>query len=200
MSELIFRWVEDGGYLGIFLLMLLETVFPPIPSEVIMSLAGVVAARSELSLFGVIAAGTAGAMLGNVLWYWGAQAMGVARLRPLIERYGRWLTIDWAEIERAEDLFDRRGGVIVCIGRMLPNVRSLISIPAGLLRMRFLPFFLWSTAGSAVWTTALALAGWFLGRRIDQIELIMGPLSLAVMIGAVGWYVWRLATWRPARK
>ena len=120
MSELIFRWVEDGGYLGIFLLMLLETVFPPIPSEVIMSLAGVVAARSELSLFGVIAAGTSGAMLGNILWYWGARAMGVGRLRPLIERYGRWLTVDWAEVERAQALFDRQGGIIVCIGRMLP--------------------------------------------------------------------------------
>ena len=200
MSELIFKWVEDGGYLGVFLLMLLETVFPPIPSEVIMPLAGVVAARAEMSLPGVIAAGTAGAMVGNIIWYWVAQAMGLDRFRPLIERYGRWLTIDWAEIERAHRLFDRHGGTLVFVGRMLPTVRSLVSIPAGLLKMRFLPFVLWSTVGSAIWTAALALSGWVLGHEFDKIETILGPLSLVVIAGAGGWYLWRLATWKPAKR
>lgn len=200
MSELIFKWVEDGGYLGVFALMLLETIFPPIPSEVIMPLAGVVAARAEMSLVGVIAAGTAGAMVGNIVWYWLAQALGLERFRPLIERYGRWLTMDWAEIERAHKLFDKHGGGLVFIGRMLPTVRSLISIPAGLLKMRFVPFVLWSTLGSAIWTGGLALAGWILGREFEKIETVLGPLSLAVIAGVVGWYFWRLATWRPATK
>lgn len=200
MSELVFKWVEDGGYLGVFALMLLETIFPPIPSEVIMPLAGVVAARAELSLVGVIAAGTAGAMVGNIIWYWIAHALGLDRFRPLIERYGRWLTIDWAEIERAHKLFDKHGGGLVFIGRMLPTVRSLISIPAGLLKMRFVPFVLWSTLGSAIWTGGLALAGWILGREFEKVETVLGPLSLAVIVGVVGWYLWRLATWRPATK
>jgi membrane protein DedA with SNARE-associated domain len=199
MTELIFKWIEDGGYLGVFALMLLETVFPPIPSEVIMPLAGVVAARGHLSLPWVIVAGTAGAMVGNIIWYGAAKALGLARFRPLIDRYGRWLTLDWAEIERAHRLFDKRGGSLVFIGRMLPTVRSLVSIPAGLLKMRFVPFVLWSTLGSAIWTAGLALAGWVLGHEFAHIETVLGPLSLAVIIAMAGWYVWRLATWRPSR-
>jgi membrane protein DedA with SNARE-associated domain len=199
VTDFIFKWIEQGGYFGVFALMLLETVFPPIPSEVIMPLAGVVAARGSLSLPWVIVAGTAGAMVGNMIWYAAAKALGLDRFRPLIERYGRWLTLDWAEIERAHRLFDKHGGSLVFVGRMLPTVRSLVSIPAGLLRMRFVPFVLWSTLGSAIWTTGLALAGWVLGTEFAHIETVLGPLSLAVILGLAGWYVWRLATWRPSK-
>ncbi len=198
MAEFIFRWIEDGGYLGIFALMLLETMFPPIPSEVIMPLAGVVATRGQLALPWVIVSGTAGAMVGNIIWYGAAKALGLDRFRPLIERYGRWLTLDWAEIERAHRLFDKHGGSLVFIGRMLPTVRSLVSIPAGLLKMRFVPFVLWSTVGSTVWTAALALAGWTLGNQFKHVETVLGPLSLAVIVVLGGWYLWRLATWRPS--
>ena len=198
MAEFIFKWIEDGGYLGVFALMLLETVFPPVPSEVIMSLAGVVAARGHLSLPWVIAAGTAGAMVGNIIWYVAAKALGLERFRPLINRYGRWLTLDWAEIERAHRLFDRHGATVIFIARMLPTVRSLVSIPAGLLKMRFLPFVLWSTLGSGLWTGGLALAGWVLGSQFDHVETVLGPLSLAVIVGLAGWYLWRLATWKPS--
>ncbi len=198
MTDFIFRWIENGGYLGVFALMLLETIFPPIPSEVIMPLAGVVASRGAMSLPLVIVAGTAGAMVGNIIWYAAAKAIGVDRFRPLIERFGRWLTLDWAEIERAHRLFDRHGGSLVFVGRMLPTVRSLVSIPAGLLKMRFLPFVLWSTLGSLIWTAALATAGWVLGQQFDRIESVIGPLSIAVIVGVVGWYFWRLATWRPS--
>jgi membrane protein DedA with SNARE-associated domain len=199
VTDFIFKWIESGGYFGVFALMLLETVFPPIPSEVIMPLAGVVAARGHLSLPWVIVAGTAGAMVGNIIWYAAAKALGLDRFRPLIDRYGRWLTLDWAEIERAHRLFDKHGGSLVFVGRMLPTVRSLVSIPAGLLRMRFVPFVLWSTLGSAVWTAGLATAGWVLGTELDHVETVLGPLSIAVIVGLVGWYFWRLATWRPSR-
>jgi membrane protein DedA with SNARE-associated domain len=198
MTDWIFRLIEGGGYLGVALLMFLETVFPPIPSEVIMPLAGVVSARGHLSLPLVILAGTAGAMAGNMVWYWAAHALGLQRLRPLIERHGRWLTLDWPEIERAERLFDKHGGTLVFIGRMLPTVRSLVSIPAGLLRMRFVPFVLWSTLGSALWTAGLALAGWVLGHEFAHVETILGPLSLAVIAAIIGWYLWRVLTWHPS--
>ncbi len=199
MAEFIFRWIEDGGYFGIFGLMLLETMFPPLPSEVIIPLAGVVATRGHLALPWVIVAGTAGAMVGNIIWYAAAQALGLERFRPLIDRYGRWLTLDWAEIERAQRLFDRHGGSLVFIGRMLPTVRSLVSIPAGLLKMRFVPFVLWSTVGSAIWTAALALAGWVLGSQFEHVETVLGPLSLAVIVVLGGWYAWRLSTWKPSK-
>ncbi len=198
MTEFVFKLVEDGGYWGVALLMLLETVFPPIPSEVIMPLAGVVASRGALSLPLVIAAGTAGAMVGNIVWYVAAKLLGLDRFRPYIEKYGRWLTLDWAEIERAHGLFDRHGGAIVFVARMLPTVRSLVSIPAGLLKMNFVPFLLWSTMGSAIWTTGLAVAGYVLGQQFDHIETVLGPLLLAVIGGIVLWYLYRVVTWRPA--
>ena len=197
MTEFVFKLVEDGGYWGVALLMLLETIFPPIPSEVIMPLAGVVASRGHLSLPFVVAAGTAGAMLGNIIWYVAAKLLGLERFRPYIEKYGRWLTLDWAEIERAHRLFDKHGGAIVFIARMLPTVRSLVSIPAGLLKMKFVPFLLWSTLGSLIWTAGLAIAGWVLGQQFDHIETVLGPLSIAVIAAIVLWYVYRVITWRP---
>lgn len=197
MSDWIIRLIDQTGYLGVAFLMFLETVFPPIPSELIMPVAGVAAARGKMDILGVIASGTAGAMLGNYFWYLAARVIGIERFKPLIERWGRYLTLDWAEIQRAEKLFGRQGWAIVFFGRMLPTLRSLISIPAGLLHMRLSTFVIWSTIGTAGWTTLLALAGWALGRRFGQIETVIGPISTAVIVVIILGYLWRLWTWRP---
>lgn len=196
MADFVIDWINRGGYLGVFLLMFLETVFPPIPSEVIMPLAGLSAARGAMSLPGVVAAGTGGAMFGNFFWYLLARVIGLARFRPFIERYGRWLTLDWPDVEKAERLFGRFGGVVVGVGRMLPTIRSVVSIPAGLLQMRLKTFLLWSTLGTAAWSAGLAIAGYVLGTQFDQIERLLGPLSLAVIASIVAIYVWRQLTWR----
>ena len=132
MEDWIIQLVDWAGYWGVALLMLLETVFPPIPSEVIMTVAGVSAARGNMTLTGTIAAGTAGAMLGNWLWFWLAIKFGEARLHRFIDKHSRWLTLDWAEVDRGETLFRKYGSTIVLVARMLPTLRSLISIPAGL--------------------------------------------------------------------
>jgi membrane protein DedA with SNARE-associated domain len=198
MSDWIIRLIDQSGYLGIGFLMFLETVFPPIPSEIIMPVAGLAAAREKLNIFGVIASGTAGAMLGNYFWYLAARVVGIERFRPFIQRFGRWLTLDWAEIERAEKLFGRRGWAIVFFGRMLPTLRSLISIPAGLLHMRLSTFVIWSTIGTTMWTALLATSGYMLGRRFGQIETVIGPLSTAVIVVIAMGYVWRLMRWKPA--
>jgi len=123
MNDWIIRLIEQSGYLGVGFLMFLETVFPPIPSEVIMSVAGLAAAKGGLHIGAVITAGTTGAMIGNLFWYLLARAIGVERFKPLIIRWGRFLTLDWAEIERAEKLFGTRGWAIVMFGRMLPTLR-----------------------------------------------------------------------------
>lgn len=198
MSDWIINLIEQAGYAGVALLMLAETVFPPIPSEVIMSIAGMHAGQGKMSLPLVILFGTAGAMLGNYFWYVVARWIGIERLKPLIERFGRWLTLDWPEIERARQLFGRYGAVIVGVGRMLPTLRSLVSIPAGLLNMKQSTFFFWSTLGTAGWTTLLAVGGWYLGKNFANVEEILGPISLAVIAVIVITYVWRLVTWRPA--
>lgn len=198
MSEWIIRLIDDTGYLGVGFLMFLETVFPPIPSEVIMPVAGLAAARGKMDIFGVIASGTAGAMLGNYFWYLVARVIGIDRFKPLIENYGRWLTFDWAEIVKAEKLFGRQGWAIVFFGRMLPTLRSLISIPAGLLHMRLSTFVIWSTIGTAGWTALLGLSGWALGQKFGAVETVVGPLSTAVLIVIALGYVWRLIRWKRA--
>lgn len=196
MGDWTIRLIDQTGYVGIFLLMFLETVFPPIPSEVIMTVAGSRTVDGPLTLWGVIASGTAGAMLGNLFWYALARVIGMMRFRPFIDRYGRWLTMDWGDVEKAESLFGRFGGAIVSLGRMLPTIRSVISIPAGLLNMRLKSFLLWSTLGTMVWTAVLATAGWGLGMAFDDVEKILGPLSMAIIALIVVAYVWRQLTWR----
>jgi membrane protein DedA with SNARE-associated domain len=196
MGDWTIRLIEETRYVGIFLLMFLETIFPPIPSEVIMPIAGVQAAQGKLSLWAVIASGSAGAMLGNLFWYALARVIGLRRFRPFIERYGRWLTMDWDDVEKAERMFGRFGGLIVSLGRMLPTIRSVISIPAGLLSMRLKSFFIWSTLGTIVWTAVVGSAGWGLGKAFRDIEKVLGPLSTAIIVLIVVAYIWRQLTWR----
>ena len=197
MSDWIVRLIEQSGYLGIGFLMFLETVFPPIPSEVIMPVAGVAAAQGKLSLGYVIAAGTAGAMLGNLFWYLAARALGIIRLRPFIDRWGRWLTLSWPEVERAERWFRTKGTAFVMLGRLVPTVRSLVSIPAGLLKMRFSRFFVASTIGTALWTAVLAIAGEKLGERYTDINRTLGPVSTAILIALMLIYAYRVWNHRP---
>ena len=196
MNDWVVRLIEQSGYLGVGFLMFLETVFPPIPSELIMSVAGVAAGQGKLDYWAVVAAGTGGAMLGNIFWYLAARALGVHRLRPLIRRYGRWLTVTWPEVQRAERWFRVNGTFFVFMGRMLPTVRSLVSVPAGLLKMRFKSFLVASTIGTAGWTAMLAWAGFKLGQNFQEIDLWIGPASNAILIVLGVGYLWRLWTHR----
>ena len=194
MSDWVVRLIEQSGYLGVAFLMFLETVFPPIPSEVIMPVAGVAAAKGKLNFTLSVAAGTAGAMLGNIVWYLAARALGHDRLRPIVKRHGKWLTLDWKDVERAHRWFDAHGIAFVFLGRLVPTVRSLVSIPAGLLDMRFRNFLIASTIGTALWTAILAGAGYKLQENFTDIGKVIGPVSNLVLITLVAIYVWRLAT------
>ena len=200
MSDWVIRLIEQSGYLGVAFLMFLETVFPPIPSEIIMSVAGVAAAKGQMNLFGAIASGTGGAMLGNTVWYLAARALGIIRLRPIIERHGRWLTMSWRDVERAEHWFRHYGSFFVFLGRLLPTVRSLVSVPAGLLKMRFITFVTFSTLGTAGWTALLATAGYKLRERFGEVDEWLGPLSNTIMIVLVLGYAWRLLTFKAPDK
>jgi membrane protein DedA with SNARE-associated domain len=195
MADWVIRLIDWGGYFGVFLLMLLETVFPPVPSEVIMTVAGLRAANGPLTLVGVIASGTAGAMVGNLAWYLLARRIGLERFCRFIHRYGRWLTLDWGDVEKIRRAFHRFGGVIVLLGRMTPNLRTFISVPAGLTEMRLLRFLFWSSIGTAVWSGVLAAIGYALGARFGEIEAIVGPISSAVVVAIILLYAWRQLTW-----
>lgn len=198
MDDWIIRLVDSAGYWGVGILMFLETVFPPVPSEVIMTVAGVSAARGNMTFGGVVASGTLGAMLGNYLWFWLAIKFGSDRLHRFADRYGRWLTLSWQEIDRGQLLFKKHGSIIVLVARMLPTFRSLISIPAGVFGMSHRRFLVFSTIGTAGWSAALAGAGYLLGSQFEDVEKILGPLSTIVIGLIIVGYVWRLIRWKPA--
>ncbi|KIU26032.1 alkaline phosphatase [Sphingomonas melonis] len=199
MTSLIEQMLSHMGYVGIALLMLAETIFPPVPSEVIMPLAGMQTARGPLGLAGVIAAGTAGAMVGNLFWYWVARRLGVDRFRRFVERRGRWLALDWNDVERGRRLFGNWGGAVVGLGRLVPTIRSIVSIPAGLLAMPFGRFFLWSLAGTTGWTALLAMAGARLGASYAAVGRFVGPVSTIVIALIAALYLWRIVSWRRRR-
>ena len=196
MSDWVTRLIEQSGYLGVAFLMFLETIFPPIPSEVIMPVAGVAAAQGKLGFIPVVASGTAGAMLGNTVWYLAARALGVERLKPVIRDYGRWLTISWPEVQRAQRWFALHGMAFVLLGRLVPTIRSLVSVPAGLLKLRFRTFFIASLVGTAVWTAVLAGAGYKLQENVSEVGRMIGPVSNAILIVLAAGYAWRLWTHR----
>lgn len=195
MTEGIGQFIAEWGYLAVAILMLVESVFPPIPSEVILPMAGIAAAQSDQSLAGMILAATVGAMGGNIAWFALARRLGVARIEPFLDRWGRWLTIDNREIERGRQLFDRHGAIIVALARILPTLRTLISVPAGLLGMSWPRFLVFSTLGTLLWSTVLALAGYWLGSRFTEIDRVLGPLSTAIIAILLGLWVWRVLRW-----
>lgn len=199
MSEWIPHLIAQLGYVGVALLMFAETVFPPIPSEVIMPLAGMEAGRGTMSLPGVILAGGIGAMSGNALWFAAARALGVDRFRGFVARHGRWLTLEWQDVERARALLAKAGGWFVCLGRLVPTIRSVVSIPAGLLRMRWVPFLLWSSVGTFAWTALLAGAGALLRQHFSAVNGFVGPISTGVLVVLLVAYVWRVLRW-PRRR
>lgn len=197
MSLPLNEWIVAGGLLAVFALMLGETLFPPIPSEVIMPLAGFYAARGEMDITGVILIGAAGAMLGNIVWYAAARAWGADRFKRFTARWGRVTTIDAEEVDAARRWFDRHGGAAVLFGRMIPTIRSIISVPAGLARMGWPRFLAFSAIGTLGWTAALAGAGYLLGARFASVEEWLNPVSTAVIALVVGLYLYRQITWKP---
>lgn len=194
MFDWIVSLVERGGYFGVAALMFAENVFPPIPSELIMPLAGFSAARGELNLFAVIIAGTVGSLLGVLVWYYIGRALGAARLKRWAARHGRWLSLSTEEVDRSNDWFLRHGGCAVFIGRLVPAVRTLISVPAGIAEMSVTKFLLYSSIGTFVWTTFLAGTGYLLESRYDQVSSYMNPISNIVVGALLLGYIYRVVT------
>lgn len=198
MATWIIETITQSGYVGIFLLMLLESIFPPIPSELIIPFAGFAAATGQLNFFGVMFAATAGAVVGMIPWYLAGRLFGLGRLRNLADRYGRWFTLNAEEVDTATRAFHRWGKWIVLFGRLVPLIRTLISVPAGLARMSPALFFGASFVGALVWNALLAGAGYLLAEQYDVVESWLDP-GTTIVLGLIGLlYVYRLVTWRPS--
>jgi membrane protein DedA with SNARE-associated domain len=180
----MFRWITDTieslGYAGIAALTFLENVFPPIPSELVIPLSGFVAAQGKLTLGWVIAAASAGSLAGSTAWYVLGKRVGKARLHRWVEHHGRWITLSPDDLRRADTWFRSHGAWAVCVGRMVPGVRTLISLPAGFSAMPLGRFLVYSALGTVAWTALLAMAGMILQANFGRVGDYLNVISNVV--------------------
>ncbi|KKB38233.1 DedA family protein [Bacillus thermotolerans] len=206
MQQWIESIIEQFGYFGIFFLIFLENVFPPIPSEVILTLSGFLTTKTELTSVGVVIASTLGSVAGALLLYGIGLLLDVERLEKIIGRYGKWLRLTIDDVHKADAWFDRHGHWTVLFCRLIPLIRSLISLPAGMSNMKLVSFVLFTTLGTLVWNTALVSVGSAVGENWEQILVYMSYYSnivyALIVIGAalaVWWYI-RLRRKRTTRR
>ena len=193
LADWVTEVIDKLGYVGVALLVALENVFPPIPSEIILPFAGFVARDGGATLPGMIVAATVGSIVGALVLYGIAAWIGPDRLDRFLIRYGKWFRLTPGDVRKAETWFDRHSDRAVLICRCVPLIRSLISIPAGFRRMNLARFLVLTTIGSLVWNSALVIAGYVLRDNWEDVEPIIGVVQwivIALIVVAVGWYVW----------
>ncbi len=183
MVEWITGIMNSLGYWGVGFLMFLENLFPPIPSELIMPLAGFMVSKGEWNFGLAVFAGVVGTILGALPWYYAGKLVGESRLRQLADKYGKWITISGKDIDKANDWFTRHGGMAVLLCRLVPGVRTIISLPAGINAMPLFPFLLYSTIGTTAWVLLLTGLGYLLGDHYDKVDEYLGPVSKLVALG-----------------
>lgn len=195
MIDSIAHVVAQFGYIGIFIVMFIETIFPPIPSELVLPLAGYSAYQGELNLVGVIIAGTLGSLAGAGCFYILGRSLQEHKLQAFVARHGKWMGLKEKDVAKSQQWFEKHGLVAIFFARLLPGMRSLISVPAGLHRIRPIPFLLLSLLGTATWTILLVLGGYLLGDQYHLIAQHVKPLSyelaLGVLVAGVGFLLWR---------
>ncbi|MEY3735146.1 MAG: DedA family [Cyanobacteriota bacterium] len=201
LNTVVGQWVEQWGYAGIIAGMVLENVIPPIPSELIMPLAGFYVAQRKLDLVLVVVSGVIGTVIGALPWYGVGRLVNEERLGRWIDRHGRWVGVSAADLSRSRGWFQRHGAKVVFWGRLIPAIRTLISVPAGIEMMPFGSFLFWTTAGSLLWNLVLTLAGVFLGSHWQQVigwvkpvEGLINQSIALLLVAAVVWLGLRL--WR----
>jgi membrane protein DedA with SNARE-associated domain len=198
LSQFMSRLVESFGYAGLLLVMLIENVIPPIPSEVVLPFAGFQVAQGAMNLVLVLLVTTVGGFAGTSLFYYLGKLLGDTRVRQLIRRFGRYVLLREADYDEALTLFHRHDSKVVFWARFIPGVRSLISLPAGVAGMSFRRFAVFTVAGTVLWNSALVLAGVFLGSRWERVLDVVDRIDtiLWVLLGlvVVGWFVWQRST------
>ena len=185
------QWI---GYGAILIAMFLENLFPPIPSELIMPLGGFYIHQGQLQFLPVVLAGLIGTVLGALPWYGIGRLVNEERLENWLALYGRWIGISPNDLLKSRNWFNRYGFALVFWGRLIPGIRTLISVPAGIELMPLIPFLLWTSAGSLIWTLFLTLAGFLLGESYSNVEIWIEPFSkmikLFIILGSFSFIIW----------
>lgn len=184
--DLIFDW----GYIGIFIMMAIESSFIPFPSEIVLIPAGYLASKGELSISVIIFSGVSGSMLGAFINYYLALKLG----RKLLIKYGKYFFIKEITLEKMDIFFDKHGGISTFIGRLIPGVRQLISVPAGLAKMNIFVFALYTALGSSIWGLILTLLGYYVGENQELIDVYLKQITIAVILVLVlfgSWYTYK---------
>ncbi len=180
LAELV-QWlvqnILDMGYMGIFLLMMIESSFIPFPSEVVLIPAGYLAQQGEMNLIAIFLAALFGSLAGAFINYFGALIIG----RQLLMRFGKYIFISNSSMEKMEDFFQKHGPISTFTGRLIPGIRQLISIPAGLSKMPLLPFSLYTALGAGIWSMVLIMLGYILGKNQELITTYLHQITLAVL-------------------
>jgi membrane protein DedA with SNARE-associated domain len=195
MSQWLAEWIPNImnqlGYWGIGLLMFLENLFPPIPSELIMPLAGFTVFKGQMDFVLVIIAGVVGTILGAFPWYYIGKFISEERLEHLADKYGKWISVTSKDIKKANNWFNEHGGKAVFFCRLVPGVRTLISLPAGINNMPLIPFTIYSTLGTTIWVTFLTFLGYKLGDHYELVDQYLGPVSKIVLaIIVISFILW----------
>lgn len=182
MSDAILQFLSSGGYGSVFLLMVAENIFPPIPSEVVLPFIGHLAATGELALVPAVVVATLGAVFGTALWFVLGWVVAVPVLERFFDRYGGYVAISTKDFRCAACFFERHQSSAVFFGRMIPTVRSVISIPAGSVRMSPVRFLLLTCAGTAIWNTVLICLGYYVFNDYHVAEKYMGPIGNVIIV------------------
>ena len=193
LSGFIVATISKMGYLGVVLLMAIESACIPLPSEIIMPFSGYLVSRGEMNLWGVGIAGAVGCVLGSLVAYW----IGMYGGRPFIEKYGKYILLSRHDLDIADRWFAKYGEVIVFVSRLLPAIRTFIAFPAGVARMNLTRFVIYTFAGSLPWCLALAYVGQKLGEQWDKDDTLKTWFHrFDFLIGIAGvlfvtWWIWR---------
>lgn len=197
MDEWIVSIIEQLGYVGIAVLMALENIFPPLPSEAIMGAGALAVANDRMSFWPLLIFGTIGTVAGNYGWFWFGNRFGYERLGPFVERWGRWLTLEWEDVEKAARFFRRHGEWAVFFFRFFPVMRTMISLPAGLAHMSLWRFLIYTTAGAAIWNVILIVGMQWLSDTFSNVQDLVGWIVIGSLVLALAGYGWRLYSWKP---
>jgi membrane protein DedA with SNARE-associated domain len=189
MTEWITNTMTSMGYLGIALLMFLENLFPPIPSELIMPLAGFTVHEGQMEFIPAVVAGIFGTVIGALPWYYLGRVVDEEKIEKLADKYGKWITVSAKDIQKANQWFNRHGSKAVLLCRLVPGVRTLISLPAGMNHMAMIPFLVYSTIGTTLWVVFLTAAGYFLGKNYALVEEYLAPVSKIALLALVIWFI-----------